>query len=117
LRQKLSSDPTQGYLGAYQTYNDPTLGPVFGAGNDLETYGSLEGGYSIQSSYGPGYLSSNVFGRLFLGFPIAGMEVYSLAPAGPVSAVPTPPGLVLVATGAVPLLGRRLRRRKSPATA
>jgi hypothetical protein len=76
-----------------------------------------EGGYSIQSSYGPGYLSSNVFGRSFVGFPIAGIEVYSLAPAGPVSAVPTPPGLVLIATGAVPLLGRRLRRRKSPATA
>lgn len=126
-RQRLTSDPFDPDAGQFQTYNDGSFGPTFGAGTDLWVdagQGSnLSTGGAFQGSYGTGgpcaYGSTSVLGvsqfttpcLSFTGIPfefsVGALEVYTVAPA----TVPEPSTLLLLGTGAASLF---VRRRRNP---
>jgi hypothetical protein len=100
-------------VGSFQTFNDPKLGPVFGAGHDLYVPWDLtSGGYSSMYSYidpaRSDFNSSLLDGREFTrpNVTFGDMEVFT------VSAVPEPAAWMLLLPG-LGLLG--FMRRSTPA--
>lgn len=92
-RQKLTSNPSCGSCGQYQTYNTSSYGPTFGGGHDIWVDNSLQAGYAYNWSYGDSNYSNNILniGNPYTGYPslqILGFEVFKVAQQVIVSITP-----------------------------
>lgn len=96
--------------GLRQTFNDTTLGPVFGAGPDLYVNGALDGAISWQLSYGnPSDEGVSIIDGSKGGqnVKLDAMEVFAVSP------VPEPLPASMLAAGACVLALRARRRGRS----
>lgn len=107
--QKLSSHPN-GSEGQYQTYNDPTYGPTFGGGHDLQAGTSLETGIVFNYTYGPSAYTDAIYGPGASSPMIFdALAVYSICELDAPAPVPEPSTLLLLGIGLAGV-GVRLRR-------
>jgi len=103
--------------GLRQTFNDASLGPVFGSGPDLYVDDKLTGSISWQVSYGnPGEEGLSIIDRSRGGenVRVDALEIFAVSP------VPEPARMVMLLLGAGVLASRvgvrRLRRATAAAT-
>jgi hypothetical protein len=95
--------------GLRQTYNDASLGPVFGSGPDLYVDDKLTGAISWQLSYGnPGEEGLSIIDRSRGGenVRVDSLEVFAVAPVPE----PAPAAMLLLGAGLLAAHARRLRR-------
>jgi hypothetical protein len=91
--------------GLRQTFNEGSLGPVFGSGPDLYLNGALSGGISWQLSYGsPSEEGLSIVDRSKgQNFQLDAMEVFAVSPVPE----PLPAAMLLLGTGVLILRARR----------